>query len=132
MGDGYGSYKIWGAFVFCSTVWACGGDVTNSVVNVWAMKILEEGFKGWANVSNFVASVALKFHMFICRVHTMVAVPAELFVWKEAMVEGAWGASKCWERGFRRRTIKHSCRAFVTFDAVLGTCVSKTLLAMVR
>ena len=57
------------------------------------MKILEEGFKGWANVSNFVASVALKFYMFRCGVHTMVAVPAELL---EAMVAGAWGASKHW------------------------------------
>ena len=89
LGDGYGFYKMWGAFVFCRTIWACGGDAVNSVVNARAMKNLEEKFKGWANVSNFVASVALKCYMFMCGVHTMVAVPAELLVFKEAVFAGA-------------------------------------------
>ena len=96
------------------------------------MKILEEGIKGWANVSNFVASVALKCYMFMCGVHTMVAVPAELLVCKEAMFAGAWGASKRWERSFRRGTVKHLCRAFVAFVVVLGTFkfISKAFLAI--
>ena len=57
---------MWGAFVFCRTVWACDGDVVNSDVTVRTINILEEKFKDWANVSNYVASGALKFYMCMC------------------------------------------------------------------
>ena len=85
--------------MFCGIVWACAcyGNVINSAINIRAVKILEEGFKGWENVSNFFTSVALKFHMFKGGVHTMVA--AKLLVCKEAMVVGAWVASKCFPIG---------------------------------